>query len=107
MYTDISTVVFSHIVLNDVQWSVAFVLHSDVLNVIKTVYQKRKPQKTSEKDERGECSHKKVLQSNYHEELVVAQKNIKSLQERLLELESEQGRIDGWIYECHIWTNER
>ena len=30
-------------------------------------------------------------------ELLVSQQNIKSLQERLLELESEQGRIDIWI----------
>ena len=31
MYTDISTVVFSHIVLNDGQWSVGFVLDSNDL----------------------------------------------------------------------------
>ena len=31
LYTDISTVVFSHIVLNDGQWSVGFVLDSNDL----------------------------------------------------------------------------
>ena len=31
LYTDISTVVFSHIVLNDGQWSVKFVLNSNDL----------------------------------------------------------------------------
>ena len=31
---------------------------------------------------------------NYKKDLLVAQQNIKSLQERLLELESKQGRMD-------------
>ena len=107
MYTDISTVVFSHIVLNDGQWSVGFVLDSNALSVIKAVYDVRKLQKKSEEDEREESSQEKELQSNYHKELLVAQENIKSLQERLLELETEQGKMDGWIDECHVWTNER
>ena len=31
-------------------------------------------------------------------DLLIAQQNMKSLQERLLELESQQGRIDVWTY---------
>ena len=107
MYTDISTVVFSHIVLKDGQWSVGFVLDSNALSVIKAVYDVRKLQKKSEEDEREKSSQENELQSNYHKELLVAQENIKSLQERLLELETEQGKMDGWIDECHVWTNER
>ena len=95
MYTDISTVVFSHIVLNDGQWSVGFVLDSNALSVIKAVYDERRPQKKSEKDEREESLQEKELQSNYRMELLVAQENIKSLQERLLDIESQQGSIDG------------
>ena len=91
MYTDISTVVFSHIVLNDGQWSVGFVLDSNALSVITAVYNERRPQRKSEKEERNESSQEKDLQSNYHKELLVAQENIKSLQERLLELESQSG----------------
>ena len=98
MYTDISIVVFTHIVLNDGQWSVGFVLDSNGLNVIKPVYDERRPQKKSEKDEREQSLQEKELQSNYHKELIVPQENIKSLQERLLELESEQGNIDVWTY---------
>ena len=94
MYTDISTVVLSDIVLKDGQWSLGFVLDSNGLSVIKAVYDVRKPQKKSEEDEREESSQEKKLQSNYRKELLVAQENIKSLQERLLELETEQGRID-------------
>ena len=82
---------FSHIVLNDDQWSVGFVLDSNALSVIKVVYDERRPQRKSEKDKSKESSQEKELQSNYHKELLVAQQNIKSLQERLLELESQRG----------------
>ena len=91
MYTDISTVVFSHIVLNDGQWSVGFVLDSNALSVIKAVYEERRPQRKSERNDSKESSQGKELQSNYHKELLVAQQNIKSLQDRLLELESQRG----------------
>ena len=94
MYTDISTVVFSHIVLNDGQWSVGFVLDSNALSVIKSVYDNTRPQKNSEKDEKEESSQEKELQSNYRKDLLVAQEDIKSLQERLLDIESQQGRVD-------------
>ena len=95
MYTDISTVVFSHIVLNDSQWSVGFVLDSNALRVIKVTYDVRKCEMKLEKDYRKENSQEKELQSNYHKELLVAQETIKSLQERLLEIEYQQGRMDG------------
>ena len=92
MYIDISTVVFSHIVLNDGQWSVGFVLDSNALSVIKAVYDERRPQKKSEKDDKKENSQEKELQSNY--QLLVAQENIKRLQERLLDMEFQQGRLN-------------
>ena len=94
MYIDISTVVFSHIVLNDGQWTVGFVLDSNALSVIKAVYDERRPQKKSEKDEREGSSQEKELQFNYCKELLVAQENLKSLQERLLDIESQQGRMN-------------
>ena len=88
MYTDISIVVFSHIVLNDGQWTVGFVLDSNALSVIKAVYDERRSQRKSEKDDSEERSQEKELQSK---ELLVTQQNIKSLQERLLESESQRG----------------
>ena len=94
LYTDISTIMFYHIVLNDGQWSVEFVLDSKALSVTNVVYDNRKPQKKSEKDLREESSQEKELESNYRKDLLVAQENIKSLQERLLDIESQQGRMD-------------
>ena len=94
MYTDISTVVFYRIVLNDGQWSVGFVLDSNALSVVKVTYDVRKLEKKLEKDDRKENSQEKELQSNYHKELLVAQETMKNLQERLLEVKSQQGRID-------------
>ena len=113
MYTDISIVVFSHIVLNDGQWSVGFVLDSNMLTdpsgVIKDIErfnngkQCRKegiefvPEtfQPTKNEERGAQANSQTL---LHD-LLVAQQNIKSLQERLLELDSQQGRIDGLIDE--------
>ena len=92
MYTDISIVLFSHKVLNGGQWSVGFVVDCNALSVIKAVYDERKPRKKSEKDVRKESSHEKELQSNY--QLLVAQENIKSLQERLLDMEFQQGKMN-------------
>ena len=51
-------------------------------------------QKKLDKDERKEISQEKELQSNYQKELPVTQENIKSLQDRLLDIESQQGRMD-------------
>ena len=94
LYIDNQYCCFFYIVLNGGQWSVGFVLDSNALSVIKAVYDERRPQKKSEKDEREESLQKKELQSNYRKELLVAQEIIKSLQERLLDIESQQGRID-------------
>ena len=91
MYNDISTVVFSHIVLNHCQWSVGFVLDSNALSVINSVYDERRPQWKSEQEESEKILQVKELQSNHHKELLVAQQNIKSLQEKLLELEPQRG----------------
>ena len=82
---------FSYIVLNDGQWSVGFVLNSNALSIIKAVYHERSPPRKSEKGESEKSSQEKELQSNYHKKLLVAQQNIKSLQERLLEFESQRG----------------
>ena len=90
MYTDISTIIFCHIGLNDDQWSIGFVLNSHGLSVINTVYDERKSQI---KDKRHESSQEKKVQYTYHKELLVAQGNIKSLQERLLDMEFQQGRM--------------
>ena len=77
-----------YIVLTDGQWSVGFVLDSNALSVIKAVYDERRSQRKSEKDDSEERSQEKELQSK---ELLVTQQNIKSLQERLLESESQRG----------------
>ena len=100
MYTDISTVVISHIVLNDGQWSVEFVLDTDDMNAT-YIYQQRVLKQFTEvrgkwiaQQQGRDTSLKKStpLLSSYKDDLIVAQQNIKSLQERLLELESQQGR---------------
>ena len=105
LYTDISTVVFSHIVLNDGQWSVGFVLDSNELTstdnyqqrVLKQLIEGRRQwieQQT--KSTQDKLSTKETtLQANYLDDLLVAQENIQSLQERLLELESQQARQQG------------
>ena len=111
MYTDISTVVFSNIVLNDDQWSVGFVLDSNGLTdpsgVIKDIERFNNGKRCrkegidfdletwqpKDKEEGGAQVNNETL---LHD-LLVAQENIKSLQERLLELESEQGRMNGWM----------
>ena len=110
MYTDISTIVFSHIVLNDGQWSVGFILDSNDL-ASTNKYQQRVLKRFGEvRKEWIEHSQENSLTKkapSYNNDLLVAQHNIKSLQERLLELETVHGRIDGWIDECHVWSNER
>ena len=106
MYTDISTLVFSHIVLNDGQWSVGFVLDSNELDSTDNYQQRVLKQLTEgrrqwiEQQERKPIQDKlstkeTVLQANYRDDLLVAQQNIQSLQERLLELECQQARQQG------------
>ena len=100
LYTDISTVVLSHIVL-DGQWSVGFVVDNNdltssidyQLRVLKRLVEVRR--KWIDQQQQGQDTSLKKstpLVSSYKDDLLVAQQNIKSLQERLLELESQQGR---------------
>ena len=106
MYTDISTLVFSHIVLNDGQWSVGFVLDSNELTstdnyqqrVLKQLTEVRRQwiEQEQTKTTQDKLSTKEIgLQTNYRDDLLVAQQNIQNLQERLLELESQQVRQQG------------
>ena len=107
MYTGISTVVFSHIVLNDGQWSVGFVLDSNDLTSTDDYQQrvlKRLTKVRREWIEQIQANSLKKRVPSYNNDLLVAQQNMKSLQERLLELESQQGRMNsmcelmkGWM----------
>ena len=112
MYTDISTVVFNHIVLNDGQWSVGFVLDSNALTdpsgVIKDIMRFNNRKRCRKE---GIDFDLEVFQPKDNEEgaqtnsethlrdVLVYQQSINSLQERLLELESEQGRMN---YMCEL-----
>ena len=98
MYTDISTLVFSHIVLNDGQWSVEFVLDSNALTILQQLTKVKREQieQQQSKTIQDQLSTKETVpQANYRDDLLVAQQNIQSLQERLLELESQQVRQQG------------
>ena len=106
MYADINTLVFSHIVLNDGQWSVGFVLDSNELTstdnyqqrVLKQLTEGRRQwiEQQETKPTQDKLSTKEtVSQANYRDDLLVAQQNMQSLQERLLELESQQVRQQG------------
>ena len=98
MYTDISTVVFSHIVLNDGQWSVGFALDSNALTILQRLTEVRRQwiEQQETKPTQDKLSTKETVpQANYRDDLLVAQQNIQSLQERLLELESQQARQQG------------
>ena len=106
MYTDISTVVFSGIVLNDDQWSVGFVLDSNELTstdnyqqrVLKQLTEVRRQwieQQQTKSTQDNLLAKETVPPTNYRDDLLVAQENIQSLQERLLELESQQARQQG------------
>ena len=97
---------FSHIVLNDGQWSVGFVLDSNELTstdnyqqrILKQLTEGRRQwiEQQQTKPTQDKLSTKEtVLQANYRDDLLVAQQNIQSLQERLLELESQQARQQG------------
>ena len=109
MYTDISTVVFSHVVLNDGQWSVGFVLDSNDLTLSYKYQQRVLKQLTEvrrEWSEQIQGSSLKKKAPSYKYDLLVAQQNVKSLQERLLELESEQGRMNSMCELMKGWTDE-
>ena len=107
MYTDISTVMFSHIVLNDGQWSVGFVLDSNDLTSTDDYKQRVLKRLTKVRREWIEQIQGNSLKKNipsYNNDLLVVQQNMKSFQERLLELESQQGRMNsmcelmkGWM----------
>ena len=97
---------FSHIVLNDGQWSVGFVLDSNELTstdnyqqrVLKQLTEGRRQwiEQQETKPTQDKLSTKETVpQANYQDDLLVAQQNIQSLQERLLELESQQARQEG------------
>ena len=97
---------FSHIVLNDGQWSVGFVLDSNELTstdnyqqrVLKQLTEGRRQwiEQQETKPTQDKLSTKEAVpQANYRDDLLVAQQNIQSLQERLLELESQQVRQQG------------
>ena len=97
---------FSHIVLNDDQWSVGFVLDSNELTstdnyqqrVLKQLTEVRRQwieQQQTKSTQYNLSTKETVLQTNYRDDLLVAQQNIQSLQERLLELESQQHRQRG------------
>ena len=96
----------SHIVLNDDQWSVGFVLDSNELTstdnyqqrVLKQLTEVRRQwieQQQTKSTQDNLSTKQTVLQTNYQDDLLVAQQNIQSLQERLLELESQQDRHQG------------
>ena len=76
LYTDISTVVFSHIVLNDGQWSVGFVLDSNDLTSSYNYQQRREWLKQGEKQN--------VKQNDQHFQQVIL-----SLQDELRETKSQ------------------
>ena len=97
---------FSHIVLNDDQWSVGFVLESNELTstdnyqqiVLKQLTEVRRQwieQQQTKSTQDNLSTKETILQANYQDDLLVAQQNIQSLQERLLELESQQDRQQG------------
>ena len=97
---------FSHIVLNDDQWSVGFVLDSNELTstdnyqqrVLKQLTEVRREwieQQQTKSTQDNLSTKETVLQTNYRDDLLVAQQNIQSLQERLLELESQLDRQQG------------
>ena len=97
---------FSHIVLNDNHWSVGFVLDSNEListynyqqRVLKQLTEVRREwiEQQQTKPTEDNLSTKEIgLQTNYQDDLLFAQQNMQSLQERLLELESQQDRQQG------------
>ena len=100
MYTEITTVMFFNIVLNYGQWSVGFVLDTNDLTstyihqerVLKPFTEVKRQWIEQQKGQDTSLKKSTPLVSSYKDDLLVAQQNIKHLQERLLELESQQGR---------------
>ena len=82
MYTDISTVVFSHIVLNDGQWSVGFVLDSNELTSTDN-YQQRVLRRLREG--RRECRIEQGKKQSIKQEDKELHSIIRSLQDELKE----------------------
>ena len=93
---------------HDDQWSAGFVLDSNELTSANNYQQRVLKQLTevrrqwiehqqAEPTQDNLSTKETVLQANYRDDLLVAQQNIKSLQERLLELESQQGSEQGII----------
>ena len=100
LYTDISTVMFSNIVLNDDQWRVGFVLDTNDLTstinyqqrVLKRLTEVRRKWIDQQHDQDTSLKKSIPLIPSYKDDLIVAQQTIESLQERLIELESQQGK---------------
>ena len=97
LYNDIGTLLFSRIVLNNDQWSVSLVLDSNELTstdnyqqrVVKQLAERRQCVKQQREQIQENLSAKEtVIQPNYRYHLLIAQKKIRSLQERL---QSQQG----------------
>ena len=92
---------FSYIVLNNDQWSVEFVLDSNELTSMGNYQQRVLKQLTKVRREWIEQQQTKpsqdnlFLEANYRDDLLVSQQNIQSLQETLLELESQHDRQQG------------
>ena len=107
---------FSHIVFNDDQWSVGFVLDSNELTstdnykqrVLKQLTEVRRQwieQQQTKSTQDNLSTKETVLQTNYLDDLLVAQQNIQSLQERLLELEYQQDRQQGNLIIYYIYID--
>ena len=92
---------FSYIVFNNDQWSVEFVLDSNELTSMGNYQQRVLKQLTKVRREWIEQQQTKPSQdnlffeANYRDDLLVSQQNIQSLQETLLELESQHDRQQG------------
>ena len=90
LYTDISTVLFSHIVLNDGQWSVGFVLDSNDLTSNDDDYQQRVLKRLTEG--RRECHIEQRQKLNIKQEDKDLQSIIQSLHDELRETRNHHHR---------------
>ena len=92
---------FSYIVFNNDQWSVEFVLDSNELTSMGNYQQRLLKQLTKvrkkwiEQQQTKPSQDNMFLEANYRDNLLVTQQHIQSLQERLLELESQHDRQQG------------
>ena len=97
LYTDISTVVFSHIVLNDGQWSVGFVLDSNDLTLTNKYQQrvlKRFVEVRKEWIEQSQDNSLTKKAPSYKNDLLVVQQNIKSLKR---DYQNQKMNKVGWM----------